>query len=313
MGKYNIHPDFQKYEKLRFVMNPVLLAVMNTLMTLGQNAQKPSEGTRMTRKQIPGYQGEPIGISVVKPENISDRAPCLIYFHGGAFVLRAAPFHLQLISEYALKTPCVAVFVDYRVDARHMFPVGVEDCYAAYSWVCANSEELGIDPDRIAVGGDSAGGALAAAVSQMARDRKAGRICFQMLIYPVTDARQNTESMRNFTDTPVWNAKLTEKMWKAYLRNEDAGPRAYASPMEAVSLTGLPDAYVEVAEFDCLRDEGILYAEALMKAGSAVELNKPAGTIHAFEIAMKSETTLQCVARRIAALTRAFYPGKPPA
>lgn len=149
------------------------------------------------------------------------------------------------------------VFVDYRWAPRHAFPVGVEDCYAAFQWVYQKAEEIGIDPDKIAMGGDSAGGALAAAVCLMARDRKASKICFQMLIYPVTDARQVTESVKEFIDTPLWNGKQNQKMWKLYLGQGVHPNKAYASPMEAASFNNLPDAYIEVAEFDCLRDEGI--------------------------------------------------------
>jgi len=140
----------------------------------------------------------------------------------------------------------------------------------------------------------------------MARDRKAPRICFQMLIYPVTDARQITESIKNYTDTPLWNSRLTKKMWKLYLKDGVPDNREYASPMEAMSFENLPDAYVEVSEFDCLRDEGIAYAEALQKSGVNVELNKTIGTIHGFEIAEKSEIVRESVARRIEALKKAF-------
>lgn len=235
--------------------------------------------------------------------------PCLIYLHGGAFVLKAASYHKKLVCEYALKTPCKVIFVDYRLAPKYVFPVGVEDCYAAFEWVCKNAEVLGIDQNKIAVGGDSAGGALAAAVSLMARDRKTLGICFQMLIYPVIDARQITESMGKYTDTPMWNSKLNKKMWKLYLRNEVHSKKEYASPMEAASLENLPDSYIEVSEFDCLRDEGINFSEALQKSGVHVELYKTAGTVHGFDIAEKSEIVNQSVEKRIVALKKAFKIG----
>jgi len=227
--------------------------------------------------------------------------------HGGAFALKAAPYHKNLACEYALKTPCKVIFVDYRLAPKYAFPVGVEDCYAAFEWVCKNSEVLGIDKNRIAIGGDSSGGALAAAVSLMARDRKAPSICFQMLIYPVTDARQITESIKNYIDTPMWNSKLNHKMWKLYLKDGVHCDREYASPMEAISLENLPDSYIEVSEFDCLRDEGINFAEALQKSGINVELHKTIGTVHGFDIAEKSEIVRQSVAKRIMALKKNFY------
>jgi acetyl esterase/lipase len=199
------------------------------------------------------------------------------------------------------------IFVDYRLAPKYAFPVGVEDCYATFEWVCKNAEVLGIDKNKIAIGGDSAGGALSAAVCLMARDRKALGICFQMLIYPVSDARQITESIKNYTDTPMWNSRLNEKMWSLYLKDGVHTKREYASPMEATSLEYLPDSYVEVSEFDCLRDEGINFAEALRKSGIQVELHKTIGTVHGFDIAEKSEIVKESVARRIIALQKAFH------
>jgi acetyl esterase/lipase len=198
------------------------------------------------------------------------------------------------------------IFVDYRLAPGHAFPIGVEDCYAAFEWASKNAEAFNIDKDRIAIGGDSAGGALAAAVCLMARDRKACRVCFQMLIYPVTDSRQITESICNYIDTPLWNSKLNEKMWKLYIRDGINGKREYASPSEAVSLENLPDAYIEVSEFDCLRDEGIQFAEALKKSGVHVDLYQIAETMHGFDIAGKSEIVLHSVMRRIEALRKSF-------
>jgi acetyl esterase/lipase len=308
MGKYNIHRDLQKYENMKFKLNPAMLPIINAFLTISLQTKKAAKGIIVSKKKIPGYQGEMIGLTIYEPEGIEKNAPCLIYLHGGAFYLKAATYHNILICEYALRTPCKVIFVDYRLAPKHAFPVGVEDCYAAFDWVCKNAEALDIDINRIAIGGDSAGGALAAAVTHMARDRKAQNICFQMLVYPVTDAKQVTETMKNYIDTPIWNAEANKKMWELYLRDGDHNLRTYASPMEATSFENLPDAYVEVSEFDCLRDEGIHYAEALRQNGCQVELNKTVGTVHGFELAIKSEITSMCVERRIAALKRAFNP-----
>lgn len=308
MSKYNIHSDFKKYENTKLPLSPFLLPLINTIMVRSVNKIKPAEGVSATKKKISGYQNGMIELTIYEPKDIEKNAPCLIYLHGGAFALKAAPYHKNLVSEYALKTPCKVIFVDYRLAPKYAFPVGVEDCYAAFEWVCNNADVLGIDKNRIAIGGDSAGGALTAAVNLMAQDRKAPSICFQMLIYPVTDARQITESIKNYIDTPMWNSKLNEKMWKLYLKDGVHSKREYASPLEATSLENLPDSYVEVSEFDCLRDEGINFAEALIKSGINVELYKTTGTVHGFDIAEKSEIVHQSIARRIDALKKAFNP-----
>ena len=127
-----------------------------------------------------------------------------------------------------------------------------------------------------------------------------------MLIYPVTDARMQTPSMKQFTDCPCWNARLNRKMWQLYLRSGWSGLRAYASPMEAEDFGGLPDAYVEVEEFDCLRDEGAAYAEALACAGSSVQLERVTGTFHGFDVFRNSPPARAQIAARIRALRRAF-------
>lgn len=306
MQKYKIHSDFKKYEKMKTPISPALLPLMNGIIETSFNKKKPEKGVSEIIKKIPGYQNESIEIRIYEPEDIKEALPCLIYLHGGAFVLKSAAFHKQLICEYALRTPCKVVFVDYRLAPKYAFPVGVEDCFAAFDWVCQNAAAIGIDSSKIAVGGDSAGGALAAAVCLMARDRKAPKISFQMLIYPVTDARQITESVKEFTDTPLWNGKQNQKMWQLYLGHGVHSNKEYASPMEATSLEDLPDAYVEVAEFDCLRDEGINFAEALKASGIPVELNQTKGTIHGYEIVENSEIVRQSIIKRVEALKNAF-------
>ena len=307
MSKYNIHPDFKKYENTKLPLNSSLLPLMNTFIETGFDKVKLAEGLQETNIIIPGYQNGNIEITIYEPEHMEKHAPCLIYFHGGGYVLKAAPYHKNLICQYALQTPCRVIYVDYRLAPRYPFPVGVEDCFAAYEWVLRNHEQLDIDQDRIAVGGDSAGGGLAAAVNLMARDRKVQHICFQMLIYPVTDARLISDSMKNYRDTPMWNAKLNEKMWKLYLKDGITEHREYASPIEAQSLKELPSTYLEVAEFDCLRDEGINFAEALKNSGIKVEFYETKGTMHGFEIAEKSEIVKHSMNKRIAALQEAFY------
>lgn len=306
MSKYNIHNDFKKYEYMKLSLSPLLLPLINSYITKSLNKIEPPEGVQETKKKILGYQNGSIELTIISPTDIRENAPCLIYYHGGAFALKAAPYHKNLLYQYAIKTPCKVIFVDYRLTPEYAFPVAVEDCYAAFQWVCENAEVFGIDKNNIAVGGDSAGGALTAAVTLIARDRKAPGICFQMLIYPVTDARQTTESMKKYVDTPMWNSKLNKKMWEIYLRDGIHSNREYASPMEAASLANLPNAYVEVAEYDCLRDEGINYAEALRQSGITVELYQPKGTIHGFEMAEDSDIVNLSITKRVAALKEAF-------
>jgi acetyl esterase/lipase len=261
------------------------------------------------RFSILGFGGMRISVSVIRPGKRHEALPGLLYIHGGAFALQASPHHKRLAADYALKTPCTVILVDYRLLPKATYPIGLEDCYAAYKWLIESAHTLGIIPDRIAIGGDSAGGALSIGVCRLALERGLRMPCFQMLIYPVTDARQETPSMRQFTDTPLWNSKLNAKMWQMYLRGVPYEERSGASPAEAALLAGMPPTYVEVSEYDCLRDEGIEFAKALGERGVSTELYETAGTVHGFEIAMNNEIVRESVARRIERLSSAFATG----
>lgn len=245
------------------------------------------------------------------PSDIGNHAPCLIYYHGGGFMLEAAPYHYDLVKEYAIQVPCKVLFVSYRLAPKYPFPIPVKDCFAALKWIIKNAASLSIDISRIAVGGDSAGGNLAASVALMARDNLSIQLCGQMLIYPVIDRCMNTESMKKYVDTPMWNSKLSKKMWNYYLPTIPSRNIQYASPIEAPSLKNLPDAYIETAEFDCLHDEAVKYAIALKEAGINVTLRHTQGTIHGFDIALNSNITKKCIDNRVKNLKNFFYNDTP--
>jgi acetyl esterase/lipase len=175
----------------------------------------------------------------------------------------------------------VVVATSYRLAPENPFPAGVEDCYASLCWTAANAEELGIDPDRLAIAGQSAGGGLAAACALMARDRGGPKLCFQLLEIPELDDRLETPSMLAFDDTPLWNRPNAVWSWKHYLGPDHKGEVSpYAAPSREQDLSGLPPAYVSTMEFDPLRDEGILYALGMLQAGVSVELHSLPGTFH---------------------------------
>ncbi|MBE6813621.1 MAG: alpha/beta hydrolase [Ruminococcaceae bacterium] len=259
----------------------------------------------VTKETLHSADGQKINVFVMQPRGVqTDR--CLVYLHGGGFFFGAAGYHYKNAKQYCLQTPCKVVFVDYRLTPKHPFPMPAEDCFAAWLWTHENADRLGIHKEKIAVGGDSAGGALAAAVSQMARDRNASPPLFQLLVYPVTDRRMQYESHKKFTDTPMWNSKLNVKMWDGYLPDPTVKGLCYASPMEADSFENLPPAFVETAEFDCLHDEGIAYADALLKAGVAVTVNETKGTMHGYDIVQRAPAAKNAIAKRIQFMQACF-------
>ena len=178
--------------------------------------------------------------------------------------------------------PCVVASVDYRLAPEAKFPAAVDDSYAALEWVAANADELSIDRNRIAVGGDSAGGNLAAVVSRMARDRKGPEPIYQLLIYPATDMRMIAASMEENAEGPLLTRASMAWFIEHYLRGEKDKLDPLASPLLAADLRDLPPAIIVIAEYDPLRDEGEDYGNKLKQAGVPVEVKRYAGMPHGF-------------------------------
>lgn len=286
-------------------LNRAVVPVIQQLMRPLYFVEKSTADLTVERKIIPVAGGDTIRALWYSPKDIGKNAPCLVYYHGGGFVFPASPHHYSLAKEYAQRAHCKVLFADYRLAPKYPFPIAPEDCYAAYSWVLSNAGELAVDPARVAVSGDSAGGQLATVVCLMARDRGQAIPCGQMLIYPAAGDVE-TESVKKYTDTPMCNSRDMEKYGKLYRSDPSVGENVYASPIEAETLEGLPTAYIETAEFDCLRDGGILYADRLRQFGVSTELYNTEGTMHGFDIVLNSPIVRACVDRRLEFLKQIF-------
>ncbi|HEV2309349.1 MAG TPA: alpha/beta hydrolase [Acidimicrobiia bacterium] len=255
-----------------------LLALIEPL-----NSDVDTSGLRITDHRVPGPEGAPpVLVRVYEPDSPAPAGgrPALLDIHGGGFVLGDISMQHGVAAILARRLDAVVATVEYRLAPEHPFPAGVEDCYAALRWMHGEASSLGIDTTRVAVGGQSAGGGLAAAVALLARDRGGPPLCFQLLGIPELDHRLETTSMRTFVDTPMWNRPNAVLSWRYYLGPDPGEVSPYASPAIAEDLHGLPPAYVTAMEFDPLRDEGILYALRLMEAGVPVELHTFPGTFH---------------------------------
>ena len=231
-------------------------------------------------RTVPGSGGE-IPIRVYRPTDATDH-PLLVWFHGGGWVLGDLEGADLNCRELASRSGAVVVSVDYRLAPEHRFPAALDDSYAATVWAAKHAAELGADGSRLAVGGDSAGGNLAAVVALRARDENGPRIGFQLLVYPVTDQRYETTSYHDNADGYLLTRDGMIWFWDHYLGPDGDGNHPHASPLRAADLSGLPAAHVITAEYDPLRDEGEAYAKRLQEAGVATSQIRYDGQIHAF-------------------------------
>jgi acetyl esterase len=232
--------------------------------------------------------------------------PALVYFHGGGFVLGSLDSHDALLRSVALGADCVVISVDYRLAPEHPFPAAADDALAAVNWVHAHAAEIGVDPQRIVVGGDSAGGNLATVVALRLRDEGGAQLRGQLLVYPVTHLRgpvagsmvANGEGYFLRADDMAWFEDM-------YLGNPDDASHPHASPLLAKDLKKLPPALVITAEFDPLHDQGNAYAVALREAGNDCAHSHYAGAIHGF-FGMPAEIARRAVAEACSWLTVNF-------
>ncbi len=233
-------------------------------------------------REISGPGGA-LRVRIITPEMAGQGPlPVLVYFHGGGWVLGNIESHEGICRALANAGGVIVVTVDYRLAPEYRFPAAADDAYAATLWAAEYAVEFGGDPGRIAVGGDSAGGNLAAVACLMARDQGRPHLNFQVLLYPITDYHINNQSYTAYADGYFLTRGEMAWYWEHYVEKEDARRHPYASPSRAADLSGLPPALIITAEFDVLRDEGEAYARQLEAAGVSVKLSRYHGMIHGF-------------------------------
>lgn len=270
----------------------------------------PAEVTHRT-VTLQGHKGFVFKTDIFEPTGRNEALPCLIDVHGGAFSYKAAGYQKKLACAYAARANCRVLFPDYHLAPKYPYPAAYQDILALYRWALEHAKELRIDREKLGLAGDSAGGSLAALVCNRYEQEGLQRPCLQMLVYPSTDLWMRSDSMQRFADAPVWNAKNSERMLQYYCGNLKAEEIDAASPLYNSLPQIVPAAYVETAEYDCLHDEGISYAEKLRSAGADVTLNETKGTIHGYDSALETKIVQENLKRRVLFLKKGFYKSLP--
>ncbi|MEM7339437.1 MAG: alpha/beta hydrolase [Actinomycetota bacterium] len=285
---------------------------LNALAGQGPPEPPPTDVVTVSEALAPPVVADqaPVRVKVYRPVVAPERrSGLLVWIHGGGMVLGTADYDDTRCGAMVAALGVTIVSVDYRLAPEHPYPAAVDDCMAALAWAVAEADALAVDPERIAVGGASAGGGLAAAVALRARDEGGPALCYQHLVYPMLDDRQITPSSHAITDARVWNRTSNAAAWAVYLADLPTGSEVppYAAPARAVDLAGLPPAFIPVGQFDLFLDENIDYATRLLQAGVPVELRVYPGAFHGSDgLVPDSPVTIRWLADELDSLRRAL-------
>jgi acetyl esterase/lipase len=289
--------------------------VAAVLRALGRWTRPPRPPADVTVEDltIPGpEEGPAVRVRLYRPEGLGRPAPALLWIHGGGFIIGRPEQDERSSIAYARELGVLVVAVAYRLAPEHPFPAPLEDCYAALRWLHGQAGPLGVDPDRIAIGGASAGGGLAAGLVLLAHDRGEVRPAFQLLIYPMLDDRTALRADAGGARHRVWNARSNAYGWRSYLATDPggAGVSPYAAPARREDLSGLPPAWLGVGTIDLFHEEDLTYARRLSDSGVPCEVQVVPGAFHAFDILfLKAEVVRTFWQSHVAALRRALFPG----
>jgi acetyl esterase len=280
-----LYPDIQAIlDKINAVPRPPLDSI--SLEVFRKQAfsfpAKPMEVKEVYERVLP-LSGRDIRVRVYLPDSAGPAPrPALIYYHGGGWVTGNIASHDSICRVLANLGQCIVVSVDYRLAPEHKFPAAVHDAFDALQWIAAHADEFDIHPQRIAVGGDSAGGNLAAVACIIAKERKAPQVKYQFLIYPSTGYAEEPPSMRENGEGYLLTREMMNWFRKHYLNNDEELLHPYVAPILYSDLRGLPPAFIATAQYDPLRDVGRAYADKLRENGVEVTYKNFEGLIHGF-------------------------------
>jgi len=310
----------------KHLVDPELVAILDyipaTVLTAEILPQVRAMGSRtpvdlpqfsalsVSERFIPGPEGAPdVRVLICMPASAQGAVPVLLWLHGGGYIMGSADAEDLMVKTIVSAIGCAVVSVDYRLAPETPYPGSLEDCYAALKWLSTHADELGIDANRIAVGGSSAGGGLSAALALLTRDRGEFHLMFQFLIAPMIDDRTCTLAQPHpYTGEFIWTRDANRFGWTSLLGQEPGGPNvsSYAAAARAENLEGLPAAFINVGSIDLFLEEDLDYARRLMRAGVPTEVHVYPGAYHGFRMVTDAQVTQAAQRDQLAALKRAF-------
>ena len=311
LSKY--HPELRTLAKTspRILVSNRNLWLINFLLRWMFRGQ-PQADVRMENLFSAEADGQPqVRLRVYRPRSVAAPTPALLWFHGGGFVLGKPEQDDAYCAQFVRELGLTVISVDYRLAPKHPFPAGLDDAYTALKWIVAHAQELAIDPQRIAVGGNSAGGGLAAALAQLAHDRQEVRPVCQLLIYPMLDDRTVLRTDLDDHSNVTWTQPSNRFGWESYTGQACGAEHApaYAVPARRADLSGLPPAWVGVGSLDIFHDEDVAYAQRLQACGVACDLEISPGAFHGFDVFDAQVPIVQAVRRsQMAALKKYLFP-----
>ncbi len=279
-----ILPHMPKFTSVDVI--PGIRAMADELMVYRSNEELSRDGAfHVEEILVPGAAGDRISLIVCRPAGIQAPSAAIYHIHGGGMIIGSNRMISDDMLDWATEFDATLISVEYRLAPETPHPGPVEDCYAGLAWVADHAGELGIDPARIVIAGESAGGGLAAATTLLARDRKGPAIAAQVLMCPMLDDRNDTASAIQGEGRGVWHRHTNEIGWSALLGAARGGPDVspYAAPARATDLSGLPPALIDVGSAETFRDEAVSYASNIWRAGGQAELHVFAGGFHGYD------------------------------
>ena len=284
----NVHPELQSILKKSpaFHYSGKNLWLIRLLISSMPAPKAPEDVSIKNIKIDNKDRSAKIRVRIYQPAHRANTAPVLLWMHGGGHIIGKPEMEDTICIQFVRELGISIVSVDYRLAPKHPFPAGLEDCYSALMWTKQNSESFDFDSSRIAIGGTSAGGGLAAALAQLAYDRKEISPVFQLLTYPMLDDRTALHRDIDDSNSPTWSQKSNRFGWASYLGKNygmDEMP-AYSVPARHEDLTGSPPAWIGVGTLDVFYEEDMMYAQRLKEAGIECDLNIVEGAFHGFDV-----------------------------